>query len=91
MIWSINVGRLYALFFSGLVFLLSATSLDDLYETIPAQYISTLYGKRESGTLHGASAGEVYNMMQLSAGERNRQMSISSEVNNAELMIRYIM
>ena len=68
--------------------LVSMTSLDDIYETIPAQYISTLYGRGEMDTGPGATANEVYSMMQLSAGERNRQISISSEVNNAELMIR---
>ena len=68
--------------------LISMSSLDDMYETIPSQYISTLHGKRESDSMLGSPPDEIYNMMQLSAGERNRQMSISSEVHNAELMIR---
>jgi hypothetical protein len=62
--------------------LLSITSLEEMYDTIPTQYISTLHGRRES------DADEFLSMMQLSAGERNRNMSISSEVHNAELMIR---
>ena len=63
----------------------SITSLEDLYETIPKQYISTLHGRKESDTM---PPDEFFSMMQLSAGERNRNMSISSEVHNAELMIR---
>ena len=63
----------------------SITSLEDLYETIPKQYISTLHGRKESDTM---PPDEFFSMMQLSSGERNRNMSISSEVHNAELMIR---
>ena len=66
-----------------------ATSLDDMYDKIPSQYISTLSAKRESDSaMLGAPSDEFYSILQLSAGERNRQMSISSEVHNAELMIR---
>ena len=69
--------------------LMSGASLDEMYDTIPSQYISTLHGKRESdGFIQCSPPDELYNMMQLSAGERNRNMSISSEVHNAELMIR---
>ena len=66
--------------------LMSMTSLDDLYDKIPDQYISTIRGKRDSDPM---PSDELLSMMQLSAGERNRNMSISSEVHNAELMIRY--
>ena len=66
--------------------LMSMTSLDDLYDKIPNQYISTIRGKRDSDPM---PSDELLSMMQLSAGERNCNMSISSEVHNAELMIRY--
>ena len=65
--------------------MMSMTSLDDLYDKIPDQYISNIRGKRDSDTL---PPDELLTMMQLSSGERNRNMSISSEVHNAELMIR---
>ena len=65
--------------------LVSMTSLEEMYDTIPTQYISTLHGRRESDAM---PPDELLSMMQLSAGERNRNMSISSEVHNAELMIR---
>jgi len=61
------------------------TSLEEMYDTIPTQYISTLHGRRESDAM---PQDEFLSMMHLSAGERNRNMSISSEVHNAELMIR---
>ena len=65
--------------------LMSMTSLDDLYDKIPDQYISTIRGKRDSDPM---PTDDLLTMMQLSSGERNRNMSISSEVHNAELMIR---
>ena len=64
---------------------MSMTSLDDLYDKIPDQYISNIRGKRDSDPL---PPEELVTMMQLSSVERNRNMSISSEVHNAELMIR---